>query len=442
MRTVLALAILQVALSAGLAPLFTHTETIDKNGTVPLRSHIVIFNENAPVFQVKEKLQSWIEMELPAIDTEEVVHYYEIGDDFRGFAAYLTPEGVAAVRAHNHVRYVEEDQVMRIINDPAGVPETWNATEAADPIKDRRDWGEIRVNQKARNLNTINPAGLYASTTYPNAGTGTWEWASGVQNAWINTGSRAKIWIVDTGVYAGHQEFSGRTVTLTDFAGSPPAAGDCNGHGTHCAGSAAGLYRGVAFGADIGSVRVLNCQGSGTNANVIAGFNYVAANQVAGKSNILSASLGGGKSTATDDAISAAIGRGVVTVVAAGNDNNANCCNVSPAGATGAITVGATGSNDARASFSNSGTCLNVFAPGVSIHSAWYTGTTTYNTISGTSMATPLVAGAIALYATQFTSPVTNAAVRSAITSTSVKNVVTGTLLAGTPNEFLNARWA
>jgi len=430
-----------VVLGAGLAPLFTHYETIDKNGTAPLRSHIVIFNQNAPVFQIKEKLQSWIEMELPSISPEEVLHLYEIGDEFRGFAAYLSSEGVAAVRAHSYVRYVEEDQVMRLIDGySAGSADELNASDV--DFLTRNDWGQIRTNQKANNLATV-PAGGYNNNAYPSGSSTTWDWASGVKTAFINTGSRAKIWIVDTGVLFNHQEFGNRVTTVVNYAANNPAAGDCNGHGTHCAGSAAGTYRGVAPGAEIGSVRVLSCTGSGTNADVIAGFNYVANNQASGKSNILSASLGGGKSTATDDAINAGANRGVIPVVAAGNDNNANCCNVSPAGATLAITVGATGSNDARASFSNSGSCLNVFAPGVNIHSSWYTSNSAYNTISGTSMATPLTAGSIALYVTQFTSqPVTRTATVAAIDSTSVKNVVTGTLLSGTPNYFINARWA
>jgi len=219
-----------------------------------------------------------------------------------------------------------------------------------------------------------------------------------------------------------------------------PAAGDCNGHGTHCAGSAAGRYRGYAVGAEIGSVRVLNCQGSGTNADVVAGFNFVANNQAAGKTNILSASLGGGASATTDNAINAGVQAGLVSVVAAGNDN-ANACNYSPARAVEAITVGACNKDDARASFSNFGTCVAVFSPGQSIHSAWYTGNALYNTISGTSMATPLAAGAIALYATTFTTqPVRAPTVKTGITNFATRNVITnpGT---GSPNLLINANW-
>jgi len=173
---------------------------------------------------------------------------------------------------------------------------------------------------------------------------------------------------------------------------------------------------------------------------VIAGFNYVSSNQIAGRTNILSASLGGGFSQTSNNAITNAANNGVVPVVAAGNDNNANACNVSPASTPEAITVGASDRTDARASFSNSGSCLDLFAPGVSIHSAWYTSSTTYNTISGTSMATPLTAGAIALLGTR-QGVMRYAAVKSAITTYGTRNIVTGTLLAGTPNIMVNANW-
>jgi serine protease len=158
--------------------------------------------------------------------------------------------------------------------------------------------------------------------------------------------------------------------------------------------------------------------------------------------NILSASLGGGSSTTTDNAINNAAANGVIPVVAAGNDSNQNACNYSPAGAAQAITVAASTSQDARASFSNSGSCVDVFAPGQSIHSSWYTSSTTYNTISGTSMATPLAAGAIAVFGTtngQLNARV--AAVKTAIRSTGTANVITGTLLAGTPNILINSQW-
>jgi len=365
---------------------------------------------------------------MPELDASNVQHMYDLGDDFRGFSVWASIDVVRRLVAHDFVKYVEEDQVMRI----------------AAPFTARADWGQVRTAQKGtRNLAT-SPSGLYSGTTYPNAGNATesWDWTSAVYNGYrlINQGQSTKIWVVDTGCLNTHQELSGRVSTMRDFVTTNNTNGvDCNGHGTHCAGSAAGRYRGLAPGADIGCVRVLSCAGSGTNANVIAGFDFVGNNQKSGATNILSASLGGGKSAATEDSINSAANKGVIPVVAGGNDN-ANACSYSPAGATQAITIGALTSQDAKASFSNHGSCINGFTPGVSVHSGWYTSTTAYNTISGTSMATPLAAGAIALYATTQTQPATNANIRAAINRTGTTGLITG-LPANTINLIINANW-
>lgn len=313
---------------------------------------------------------------------------------------------------------------------------------------ERPDWGQVRATQKgSRNLATV-PANLYNGSSYPSGGSDVtvWNWTSTVQNGYKlpNNGNGCRVWIVDTGVLQNHQEFGTRVRVLQDFVSPSNGGTDCNGHGSHCAGSAAGANRGLATAAEIGSCRVLGCSGSGTTAGVVQGFNYACNNKVAGKCNILSASLGGGASQTSDDAINACNSGGTICVVAAGNDG-ANACNYSPARATGAITVGAITQSDARASFSNQGSCVNVQSPGVSIHSAWYTSTTTYNTISGTSMATPLVAGAIAVYCTQNPSACqTNSAVARenvvrAINTTG-SNVTTGFTLT-TVTTVINAQW-
>ncbi|MAA75175.1 MAG: subtilisin [Salinisphaeraceae bacterium] len=217
-------------------------------------------------------------------------------------------------------------------------------------------------------------------------------------------GNGVHAYIIDTGVRGSHGEFSGRMGNGISYAaggggflfggGSIDAStDDCNGHGTHVAGTVAGTIYGVAKRAIVHPVRVLNCAGSGTNSAVIAGVEWVTANHV--KPAVANLSLGGGNSAALDEAVRGAVNAGVTMVVAAGNDN-ANACSGSPNRVAEALTVGSTTNGDARSSFSNHGSCVDIFAPGSSITSAWHTGNNATNTISGTSMAAPHVAGAAA----------------------------------------------
>ncbi|HEX8284933.1 MAG TPA: S8 family peptidase, partial [Pyrinomonadaceae bacterium] len=233
-----------------------------------------------------------------------------------------------------------------------------------------------------------------------------------------------------SGINLGHAEFGGRAVKGMDYATPGGAATDCNGHGTHVAGTVGGSTYGVAKGAMLRGVRVFQC--SGSTSGVIAGVDWVRANHV--KPAVANMSLGGGASSALDTAVNNAINAGVTFAVAAGNENQ-NACNVSPARTAAAITVGSTTSTDARSSFSNWGTCVDIFAPGSSITSAWATSDTATNTISGTSMATPHVAGAAALYLQGHTTA-SNATVRNALVNGSTTNVITsaGT---GSPNRLL-----
>ena len=222
-----------------------------------------------------------------------------------------------------------------------------------------------------------------------------------------NGGRDVNIYVVDTGVRTTHQEFTGRIVPgrnfVTDgalgflFGGSvdPENYEDCNGHGSHVAGTAAGSTYGVAKQANVIPVRVLNCSGSGSTSAVIAGIDWVAGNHQ--KPAVANMSLGGFTSTALDTAVSNAVAAGVTMVVAAGNDNT-NACNGSPNRVPEALTVGATTRDDARSSFSNYGACVDLFAPGSDITSAWYQSDTQTNSIDGTSMAAPHAAGAAALY--------------------------------------------
>jgi len=395
-----------VTFAAAYAPLLRMEKRIEG-------SYLVVFNDQAPDMPSAAEIGNWRAANFNGISKVVKSAWHIVGGEpqFRGFAADLTMEQLQVLQLSKDIAYIEEDSVVSI--DPIFE----NDTRAA--LDDATDWGIDRVDQRCLPLN---------DNTNPCAGPSN-----------DCKGLNSVVWIVDTGVRTTHNEFQGRATIAANYAtGDPnPYNGDCNGHGTHCAGSVAGLTYGVAKQAQIRSVRVLNCQGSGTNANVVDGFNYVGNNAVAGKRNILSASLGGGKSTATDNAINSVAGKGVTCVVAAGNDN-ANACNYSPAGATSAITVGATDRTDTRSSFSNFGTCVNVFAPGSSITSAWYTSNTATNTISGTSMATPIFAGSLAVISTTVSS--TYASVNTQITSYATRNVVKspGT---GSPNYLAYDRW-
>lgn len=206
-------------------------------------------------------------------------------------------------------------------------------------------------------------------------------------------GQGIDVYVIDTGVLTTHSQFGGRATWGANFADSSNTDG--NGHGTHCAGTVAGSTYGVAKKANIIAVKVLRADGSGTNSGVISGIQWASNTaRSKGKSSksVASMSLGGGKSSAVNSAVAAAVNTGMTFVVAAGNDN-ANAANYSPASEPSAITVGATTSSNARSSFSNYGSSVDIFAPGSSILSAWIGSNTATNTISGTSMACPHVAG-------------------------------------------------
>jgi subtilisin family serine protease len=237
------------------------------------------------------------------------------------------------------------------------------------------------------------------------------------------SGVGVDAYIIDTGILSTHSEFSGRVAAGSTYVSDGRGTEDCNGHGTHVAGTVGGTVYGVAKSVTLIPVRVLDCNGSGSWSGVVAGMDWVVSNHQAGKPAVANMSLGGGSSSAVDSAVQRMIDDGVVVAVAAGNSNR-DACNFSPARAAGALTVGATTSTDARANYSNFGKCLDIFAPGSSITSAWNSSGSATNTISGTSMASPHVAGVAALVL-QETPTASVGAVISTIIGRATRNVVT-----------------
>ncbi|GAA0205383.1 S8 family peptidase [Kangiella japonica] len=294
------------------------------------------------------------------------------------------------------VYQMSEDQAMKLAQDPSVELVEEDQMMSINATQNNATWGIDRSDQ--RNL--------------PLSGTYTYN----------TTASNVNAYIIDTGILNTHSEFGGRSVSGIDTVDNDNDATDCNGHGTHVAGTVGGSTYGIAKGVKLIGVRVLSCSGSGSNSGVIAGMDWVADNHV--KPAVANMSLGGGASTATDQAVARMTAAGVTTVVAAGNDNS-NACNYSPARASSAITVGSTTSSDSRSSFSNYGNCLDIYAPGSSITSAWHNGGT--NTISGTSMASPHVAGVAALYLAN--NP-----------NASVSQVTQAILDAATPNKVSDAK--
>ena len=306
-----------------------------------------------------------------------------------GFAGNLPEQALFGLSHNPNIEFIEADQVITI-----------------DTTQSPATWGLDRIDQRNLPLNN--------SYTYN------------------FTGAGVTAYIIDTGIRITHNQFGGRATSGRDFVDNDSNADDCHGHGTHVAGTVGGSTYGVAKGVSLVAVRVLNCSGSGTTSGVIAGINWVTSQHTTGKA-VANMSLGGSPSSSLDTAVRNSIADGVVYAVAAGN-SNLNACSFSPARTAEAITVGATTSTDARASYSNKGSCLDLFAPGSSITSAWNTSNTATNTISGTSMATPHVAGVAALYLQGHNA--TPLQVRNAIVNAATQNKVTNPG-SNSPNRLL-----
>jgi subtilisin family serine protease len=276
-----------------------------------------------------------------------------------GVSVSLDKQALEAVRQDPNVAYVEADMEIQLDD----------SLLSAASVQTGATWGLDRIDQKNTPLN-----GSYEYT---------------------NTGEGVNVYVIDTGIRSTHSEFGGRVTLSYDTVGDGQNGLDCQGHGTHVAGIIGGSTYGVTKDVNLYAVRVLDCDGYGTTSSVIAGIDWVAQNHISPA--VANLSLGGSGSTALDTAINNLINSGVITVVSAGNSNN-NACNYSPARVDKAITVGSTTSDDARSSFSNYGSCVDIFAPGSSIKSSLASSDTASGTLSGTSMASPHVAGVAALF--------------------------------------------
>jgi subtilisin family serine protease len=310
----------------------------------------------------------------------------------RGFSVRMTEAQAKRLAGYPDVAYVEQDRKVSLTGTQTNPP----------------SWGLDRIDQ----------ANLPLDHRY---GYGT-------------TADNVHAYVIDTGIRITNQDFGGRASYGYDFVDNDTVADDCAGHGTHVAGTIGGSTYGVAKGVRLVAVRVLDCTGWGTYSQIIAGVDWVTAHAV--KPAVANMSLGGPVDSALDDAITASIASGVTYAVAAGNDD-VDACTASPADTPAAITVGATDATDTRASFSNYGSCLDIFAPGVNITSTYNSSNTATAVMSGTSMATPHVAGAAALLLAADPG-LTPQQVRDALVAASVPNAVTnpGT---GSPNRLLQS---
>jgi subtilisin family serine protease len=413
-----------LASAFALAPLETCTREKAEDNHYLVRFH----PDQAPkwAFEEIDVAQAWA---TKTIGGGNVTHAWNFGEgEFKGFAAFLTPEEVMTIRKLPEILMVEEDCIFRI---PAGeisegIVEENHTVAMAEP--GLPGWGQQRSDQKSASYSTgvaFNP--------------GSFGTLSGC--------SRLMAYVLDTGCLSTHVQFGGR-VTLGPSYISGQSTTDGNGHGTHCTGTIIGSLdstwsAGYCLGRST-AVKVLSNTGSGATTGIVSGINWVIANKNSGNLNIISMSLGGGASTSLDDAVTSANNNGVLPVVAAGNDN-ANAASTSPCRSSGALCIASIQSDNQFSSFSNYGSVVYVAAPGSSIKSAWYTSNTAYNTISGTSMATPAMAGMCGLYGIKNgLSTLSTAGMKSAINSFGTKNAIVGygskTLAGG--NVIGYAKWA
>ncbi|MBE0370480.1 S8 family peptidase [Pseudoalteromonas aurantia] len=389
---------LTLAVLTGLSSQCFAAEMVDVDPKKAIEGkYIVVFDTPKIINNLDEKaIATYIDQQVNMLNSKyNVTVEKKFGTALNGVLVDASVKQIHTLLNDPSVKYIEQDQIVSITPLVSAKADQGNAI-----------WGLDRVDQTDLPLNS--------------------------NYHYDYDGSGVTAYVIDTGVLISHNEFGNRASHGYDFVDNDSNATDCNGHGTHVAGTVGGSSYGVAKNVNVVGVRVLGCNGSGTNSGVIAGINWVK-NNASGPS-VANMSLGGGASQATDDAVNNAVAAGISFVVAAGNDNS-SACNYSPARAANAITVGSTTSSDSRSSFSNYGNCLDIYAPGSSIKSAWYNSNSATNTISGTSMASPHVAGAVALYLDQNPS-LTPSQIDSLLGQRSSKNKVSDAK-SGSPNELL-----
>ncbi|KAJ9155716.1 Serine protease [Pleurostoma richardsiae] len=378
----------------GAAPILSsvNAETIPNSYIIKFKKHVTESHaadhhnwvQELHTAREDERLELRKRSQTPLVDDvfKGLKHTYKISEHFMGYSGHFDESVIEKVRRHPDVEVIERDTIVHTMK----FEEEKEKEDCSPETEKGAPWGLARVSHR----NTLS-FGTFNKYLFADEG-----------------GEGVDVYVIDTGTNTEHVDFEGRA----HWGKTIPAGDedvDGNGHGTHCSGTIAGKKYGVAKKANVYAVKVLKSNGSGTMSDVIAGVDFAAKSHLEQvkaakngkrkgfKGSAANMSLGGGKTRLLDDAVNAAVAAGIHFAVAAGNDN-ADACNYSPAAAENAVTVGASAIDDSRAYFSNWGKCTDIFAPGLSIQSTWIGSKYAVNTISGTSMASPHIAGLLAYY--------------------------------------------